>query len=453
MSRTVCSVIIIRAVVAATAAVFISFAPLTAASASEADEVVGLQPVSPPAPPVAVAGEDSYRDRVNEQLDLIDSVPRATAGTGGPKFGAGSDAVVKDSGLPQQVVSLWPSPGAELLFPNRESRISFRDRVDSRTFQGRILDATTGKVAIGDDGAPALFTRSTITATEALDVIGTYPTLGAGSYLLEWSVITLKGERLTGEVAFTQLEPIVAPGGGNHRHGQLRIPFEKELTTFARVLVVAGFALLFRRRGEGVLLPGVLAVGGLIHMAAFLITASDTILTTGELLGRLDGWAAAAVLASAVLAALARTRGERAAAVWLAGIGVLATTYIPNMAMSVPIMVLLSVTMYGAGRWAAAALGWSRDRLVTSIILAATIALAPVSTVVLAAGTFAPQRGLGEDLRFRLLGAAVVIALSAMTLAAERLIPTRRFLRIPFAAVAVVIATTAAIMTTAPALL
>jgi hypothetical protein len=284
-------------------------------------------------------------------------------------------------------------------------------------------------------------------------VIGTYPTLGPGSYVLEWSVITLKGERLTGEVAFTQLEPIVAPGGGNHRHGQLRIPFEKELTTFARVLVVAGFALLFRRRGEGMLLPGVLAVGGLIHMAAFLITASDTILTTGELLGRLDGWAAAAVLASAVLAALARTRGERAAAVWLAGIGVLATTYIPNMAMSVPIMVLLSVTMYGAGRWAAAALGWSRDRLVTSIILAATIALAPVSTVVLAAGTFAPQRGLGEDLRFRLLGAAVVIALSAMTLAAERLIPTRRFLRIPFAAVAVVIATTAAIMTTAPALL
>jgi hypothetical protein len=109
--------------------------------------------------------------------------------------------------------------------------------------------------------------------------------------------------------------------------------------------------------------------------------------------------------------------------------------------------------MYSAGRWAASALGWTRDRLATSIVLATTIALAPVSTVVLAAGTFAPQRGLGEDLRLRLLGAAVVIALSAVTLASERLIPTRRYLRIPFAVVALVIAITAAIMTTAPALL
>lgn len=398
------------------------------------------------------APQQDYDELVAKQLDAISTLPRVTAQPGGPSNGPASADALRGADLPAAVVSMWPSPGAELLFPNREYRVSFRNQVDSRTFRGRILEAGTGKVAVGLDGTPALFTRSARTETEAVDVIGSYPALGPGEYEIEFSVTLIGGEEIKATVPFSQLQPIVAPGGGNHRHGDLRMPFEKELTTTARGLIVLAFALLFRRRNSFVL-PASLGVAGAIYLGSFLVTASDTILTSAELFGRLDGWAAGGMLAAAVTAALARRTGERVAATVFAALCALATTYLPFMQLSAVLMAILVGAMLAAGRFAASVLGWREASAVRTLAYGVAAAFLPVVATIVSSGSLTPERGMAADFRDRLLAAAIVLAATAIGLALQKILPPHRFKHIPIGLMVSVVAAGVAIATTAPQLL
>jgi hypothetical protein len=339
------------------------------------------------------------------------------------------------------------------MFPLRESRVSFKEPVDSRTFQGRILNAETGEVATGVDGSPALFTRATITASEALDVVGTYPALGPGKYMLDFSVKTVAGKAVKGSVTFTQLEPFISPGGGNHRHGDVRLPFEEQFTTLARGLIIMTFGLLFRRKAKGLLIPAALGLAGAIHLTAVAIPASDTILTTAELLGRIDGWAAAGVLVAAVAAAMARKTSERVVAVFFASAASLATTYIPNMSTAIPVSILLISTMAAAGAWIASAFGWRKSGSVTWLLLGAHTAVAPALASWVASSTLRSDRVLEAGLRGNLLSAAIILATSTISVILVRLLPANKLINTLVRGLTLIVVVCAAIATAAPALL
>lgn len=462
LDGTVCSMMFRVLAVLAVAALSV-LAPLPPAVASEADAVVGVESTAATNQPEkegttqpdngGAGNPQGATSVISSQLKEVNSIPRTKIGTGGPTAGPGSKNALVGSGLPSDIVSVWPSPGSELLFPIRESRVSFVQKVDTRTFRGRIFETASGKVAVGIDGTPALFTRATITATESRDVIGTYPPLAPGEYQLEFSVTSLEGEELTGVVPFTQMEPIVAPGGGNHRHGEVRLPFEEQLTTVARGLLILSFALLFRRRGAGPLLPALLAVAGVVYSAAFLVAASDTILTTGELLGRVDGWASFGVLAAAVTAAMARRQAERAAATVVAAVAALSTTYTPFLDLSVAVLALLTLTMLSAGGYAAASAGWLKISSIGWLLLGTATAVSPVLMVLLTSGSLNPPRGMGSDIRERILAAAVILVATVIGFAARKLLPNGRLTRVLLGLTAVIVTLCAALATTAPPLL
>ena len=133
-----------------------------------------------------VKKEISQKEAREKVYDEITDIEMIKPISGGPTLGDGSK-YSKVKTLPASVVSSWPSAGVTLYYPIREYRVSFKVPVDSRTFEGKVVNSETDEVAYGlYDQAPALFTRSEITKTEDKDVIGILPTLAEGNYIFKF---------------------------------------------------------------------------------------------------------------------------------------------------------------------------------------------------------------------------------------------------------------------------
>ncbi len=351
--------------------------------------------------------------------------------------------------------SLWPSPGVELRFPNREVRVTFNVVVDSRTFTGQVVDES-GQIANGIDGAPALFTRSEETTASTREVIGTIAALKPGKYTFTWSVKSTKGESLSFDVPFTQFEPVSAPGGSNHRHDDLKLPGEEGLMVFSRALLAFGFAFGFAfaatRRWTRYAAAGVISTAGVLYTTAFALPAYDSDLTMAELLARIDGWAAVGVLVAAAAAALARNRQELLVIVTAAAVSAQATTYVPRLSYGLVHLILLVAPLAAIGAILAGTVNTIRASTWKPLLFSVTAALSPVLSIILTAGTLNPDRGQGQDLRTRLIAAAVIMIATTLSLLIAQLTTTKWSGRIRLAVLlAAVVA--AAVATGAPALL
>jgi hypothetical protein len=341
--------------------------------------------------------------------DGPENSPNANSNGGGPTKGVGSAAVARSYNLPAHIDSLWPAPGVELHFPNREVRVTFTKEVDSRTFKGQVI-AEDGKVVSGTDGAPVLFTRSAETPTKTREVIGTLAALAPGTYEFQWSVQAMDGQKIEYSAPFTQLEAVSGVGGSNHRHSDLRLPGEELITTFARFLLLVGFAfaMIFtaKRRWARTATAGTLAAAGLIFTIAFALPAYDSDISLAELLASLEGWAALAVVVSAVASYMASTRVELAGYASVALVAAQATSYTPRLDNGLIHVFLLASALAAHGLLVAGASGGINISLIRRAMIAVGGALAPAVSLVLAAGTFMADRGQGADLRLRLLAAA-----------------------------------------------
>ena len=386
--------------------------------------------------------------------DGPENSPNANSNGGGPTKGVGSAAVARSYNLPAHIDSLWPAPGVELHFPNREVRVTFTKEVDSRTFKGQVI-AEDGKVVSGTDGAPVLFTRSAETPTKTREVIGTLAALEPGTYEFQWSVQAMDGQKIEYSAPFTQLEAVSGVGGSNHRHSDLRLPGEELITTFARFLLLVGFAfaMIFtaKRRWARTATAGTLAAAGSIFTIAFALPAYDSDISLAELLASLEGWAALAVVVSAVASYMASTRVELAGYASVALVAAQATSYTPRLDNGLIHVILLASALAAHGLLVAGASGGINISLIRRAMIAVGGALAPAVSLVLAAGTFMADRGQGADLRLRLLAAAFSFVLFGISvLISEGLKYKNPRLHVPL-----ILLASAAIswVTTAPALL
>ena len=89
--------------------------PSIATPAPKENSLGGGKPISP------FGGADNYPI----------GAPMSEAVGGGPASGLASSNGILGSGLPNEVESAWPSPGSILHFPNREVRVSFKNKVDT----------------------------------------------------------------------------------------------------------------------------------------------------------------------------------------------------------------------------------------------------------------------------------------------------------------------------------
>ena len=386
--------------------------------------------------------------------DKPDDSPEVTATGGGPLKGVGSSTVAGSFELPSTIESMWPAPGVELLFPNREVRITFTTTVDSRTFVGQVEDAT-GKVVSGTDGAPVLFTRSEETPSTTREVLGTLAPLEPGEYSFEWSVKTTSGKTIAFSVPFVQMKSVSGVGGSNHRHADLRLPGEDYVITFARILLVLAFAFAFaftaHRRWAQMGAAIALGLAGILYSIAFVLPAYDSDQSLGDLLAKLEGWAAFAVVIAAMATALARNKYEILGLTAFGAAAAQATTYTPRLSYGLIHVALLAIPLAAVG----ATLASAAQKLPLGPFKRAGFALiaasAPMLSVILAAGTFTPTRGQGDDLRMKMLAGVVVLVLTSVS----ALLMYGLKLRNPRVHVPLmlVVAITASIATTAPALL
>jgi len=233
---------------------------------------------------------------------------------GGPELGDGSK-LKRGSELSNYIESTWPSENLILNFPNREYRVSFKDYVDSRTFQGFVKNKKTGEIAYGKyDGSPALFIRSEITKSKTLDVIGTLPSLKTGEYYFEFKVNKYSNDRkeIVGKVNFSVAEEINSTGGGNHRHGMSKFIFENELFDATRGIIAFLLALSFIK-SKKILFVNSVALGSLalFYLISFIFRNINSILSTNEILSRLDTWGFVGVTVAFFTMILSKTIVER----------------------------------------------------------------------------------------------------------------------------------------------
>jgi len=341
--------------------------------------------------------------------DGPENSPNANSNGGGPTKGVGSAAVARSYNLPAHIESMWPAPGVELHFPNREVRVTFTKDVDSRTFNGQVI-AENGKVVSGTDGAPVLFTRSSETPTKTREVIGTLAALTPGNYEFQWSVVAIDGQKIEYSAPFTQLEAVSGVGGSNHRHSDLRLPGEEVIVAIARVLLIVGFAfaLIFtvNRRWVRTATAVTLAAAGSIFTIAFALPAYDSDISLAELLASLEGWAALAVVVSAVTSYMASTRAELVGYAAVALVAAQATSYTPRLDNGIIHVLLLASSLAAYGLLLAVSTGLFKLSLMRRSLVALWGAIAPAVSLYLAAGTFITDRGQNEDLKLRLLAAA-----------------------------------------------
>lgn len=261
-----------------------------------------------------VKKEISQKEAREKVYDEITDIEMIKPISGGPTLGDGSK-YSKVKTLPESVVSSWPSAGVTLYYPIREYRVSFKVLVDSRTFEGKVVNSDTGEVAYGlYDQAPALFTRSEITKTEDKDVIGILPTLAEGNYIFKFKVNQSKGDRtqIEGEIPFTMKGELFSKGAGNHRHGAVTIPFEKYIFDFSRGLFALLFALTFLRK-KGVTFISSLSLGALsvLYLINFILRNTDSVLTQVEIMARVDTWGLLGVPIAAFAMSLSKRNEER----------------------------------------------------------------------------------------------------------------------------------------------
>ncbi len=427
-----------------------------ASSPVAADEKI--PPVNPPsAGQTETSSESEQIKEYNQQLlqDQPVGAPVSEYDGGGPRKGPASKIVGDVQQLPASVESLWPSPGVELRFPNREVRVTFNVLVDSRTFTGQVVDEN-GQVANGIDGAPVLFTRSEETPPSTIEVIGTIGALQPGKYVFQWVVKDSFGKQISFDVPFTQLDPVEAPGGSNHRHEELTLPGEEVFIIVSRVLLAIAFAFGFAfgttRSWPRFGAAGVIILAGLFYSVAFSIPAYYSELTLAEILARIDGWAALGVLVAGVAASLARSRNELLVIISAAAVAAQATTYTPRLSYGLLHVALLALPLAGLGTLIADATGVWKLPAWKTLAIGATAALTPVLSVVIAAGTITPDRGQADDLRLRLAAAAVIVAMTTLSLLVSQIRTSTLATRIRIG-VLVLGAVAAALATGAPALL
>ena len=379
--------------------------------------------------------------------------PMSEAVGGGPASGLASSNGILGSGLPNEVESAWPSPGSILHFPNREVRVSFKNKVDTRTFSGQVYDSKTGKPAMAKDGAPALFTRSVESEPRSLDVIGTVQALQAGEYIFKWSVKSEKGKQIEGSISFEQLSSVVARGASNHRHGDLKIPGLNILLVLSRLLIIfsivfsAGYAYsrLWARYAAG----AILVLSGSIYTAAFSIPAYYSDLNRSEIIGRLDGWAAFAVLFAGVVAVFCRTRTEIFFATLFASAAAISTTYTPMLEYGSLHVGLLAGSLLGGGLFIASSLKLYKMRKRVQALLLFAACSTPALSILIAAGTLNPSRGQFEDLKEKLLAGSIALLFGSISIFLDRFggsMKTVSYLKLPIAAgisIAIAIATSA----------
>ena len=245
-----------------------------------------------------VQRERDARDKVYDQITDITKIKPIS---GGPNLGDGSK-YKKNKELSKFIESTWPSEGVVLYFPNREYRVSFNTEVDSRTFEGKVRIKETGEIAYGlRDDAPALFTRSEITKSSTKDVIGIIPPLNPGSYVFEFKVNknSKNREEISGEINFTMADKILSQGAGNHRHGIYKFIFEEELFDITRGIIAFLFAIiLLRWKNLLIVQSSILGLLSLFYMISFVLRNTDSILSTNEILARVDTWGFIGVLIS-----------------------------------------------------------------------------------------------------------------------------------------------------------
>jgi len=243
-----------------------------------------------------VQREREARDKVYDQITDITKIKPIS---GGPNLGDGSK-YKKNKNLSNLIESTWPSEGVILYFPNREYRVSFTTEVDSRTFEGKVRIKETGEIAYGlRDDAPALFTRSEITKSTTKDIIGLVPPLSPGKYVFEFKVNknTKDREEISGEINFTMADKILSQGAGNHRHGMYKFIFEEELFDITRGIIAFLFAIIIIRMKNLILAQStILGLLSFFYLISFILRNTDSILSTNEILARVDTWGFIGVL-------------------------------------------------------------------------------------------------------------------------------------------------------------
>lgn len=197
-----------------------------------------------------------------------------------------------EEGQPELARS-FPRPGSVLAFPPRESRFTFSRAVEASGFSAVLVTLP------GGSGEPL----QRLSSGSVEDVLIRIPVLGAGDYRLDWSLVTSEG-RVEGSVDFSIAEPLVAPGGGNHRHSTDDLFLESfaswaprsALLLFAGVLLglwrgsrsrEESFADVLTLRASGALLAatslfgvGAAVVEGLVRWGdhpLFAVLASDSV--------------------------------------------------------------------------------------------------------------------------------------------------------------------------------
>lgn len=293
------------------------------------------------------------REKVYDEITNIDMIKPIT---GGPNLGDGS-RFSKGKTLHEKVISSWPSPGVTLYYPIREYRVSFKVVVDSRTFEGKVINLESGDVAYGlYDEAPALFTRSEITKTEDKDVIGILPTLAEGNYIFKFKVNQSNAARtlIEGDIPFTMKGELFSKGAGNHRHGSVTIPFEKYIFDFSRGLFALLFALTFLRN-KGTTLISALALGSLslLFLINFVLRNSDSVLSQVEIMARVDTWGLLGVPVAALAISLSRKNEEKRVILLFAIISTLFAEYSLSLPGGYASLFLITITIVISGMYVA----------------------------------------------------------------------------------------------------
>lgn len=192
--------------------------------------------------------------------DAVDEVGEIFSGTRRVVFATPSEVEVR-------LGSSFPRPGSALSFPPRESRFSFTAEVDASDFSARLVTVRDG---LEED-------VQRLSSGRVQDVLLRIPVLSPGDYRIEWSL----GAGMSGSVPFSIAQPLVAAGGGNHRHSTDDLFIESFASWFPRasVLVLAGVLFGMGRRSRRVepsfndvmavrVSGGVLAVLSLVGVAS-----------------------------------------------------------------------------------------------------------------------------------------------------------------------------------------
>lgn len=169
-----------------------------------------------------------------------------------------------------EIEKTWPSDGVSVVVPPREFKLELSEEVNTADHKAFIQK--TGEESISELGK--------LTKGKSKETYFTTPILSPGEYTVTW--VTSIGEKKT---IFTIKEPIVAPGGGNHRH-EFSLEVKTLLdTVYTGIIFLVVFMLVANIRFKQSRLLALVLAG----IVTTLIVAGRTLYSTYEKSGGISG--------------------------------------------------------------------------------------------------------------------------------------------------------------------